>query len=314
MIEARENFFNKPFDFSLIDQIKAAGPVAELIEEMKRKGLLSEENSYHKPIIETDVYRLRRGLCLPCASAVAINILLNRRVVGDDDGILSIADMHRLLLPHHGKYPTTNFPCGWLVVNDKGDMYHHAIAAFAEALEINTYSLLGFKKIDDLINIMEKAKNSAIVVSFNNRFVLEQTLKNYPDSIKKDGDKFLIKVSTPEGDIFKPFENGRHAVTILNFSTSSGELLVADSFNLPQTKQTKGILVRLSLEEATEYLKYHDNAITRAIVFSQNPDLKSIFQDLLIPYIPKEVKSDLSSRIDDKKAQIKAKSLWLNVI
>ncbi|MDD1475289.1 hypothetical protein MEO41_29090, partial [Dolichospermum sp. ST_sed4] len=89
-----------------------------------------------KAILETDVYRLRRGLCLPSASAAAVNLVLGQRLIGDDDSDLRIADFFSTLLPYHGQFKSEQLPRGWLVVTSSGDMYHHAIAAFVRGLDL----------------------------------------------------------------------------------------------------------------------------------------------------------------------------------
>lgn len=255
-----------------ISQIDAAEDVAKAIQELKENGNLQEDNPYHRPIIETDVYQLRRGLCLPCAASCAINMILNQpkisgRKTSANSEIFTIGDIYRLLIPHHGKYQSEELPYGWLVVNKEGDMYHHSIIAFAQIFGIFGYSFTGindFSVLKPLVSL-----DLSVIISLNNTFVIDQTLKNNPGYVeKRDGETF-IKVLTNNGYEFKPFRDGRHVVTILQIDKNN--ITIADSFNLPQNYNPNGIITTIPVALANQYLTYHDDSPTRGIVFSRHP-------------------------------------------
>lgn len=276
-----------------ISQIDAATDVLAAIKELEKHSSLRKNNPYHKPIIETDVYQLRRGLCLPCAAASAINQIFNRpvitgRKISYDSQQLSIGDMYRLLIPHHGKYQSEKLPKGWLVVNQEGDMYHHSIIAFAKMLRIFGYSITGIHDLSDLRSFV--SQNSGVVISLNNRFVIEQTLKNNPDYVEIRNGQTFIKVQSEKGYEYKPFRDGRHVVTILQISEEN--IRIADSFNLPQNYNPYGIIMEIPITVANQYLSYHDNSPTRGIIFSKKQLEIPFPQNNII--IPKEVEDALS--------------------
>jgi hypothetical protein len=282
----------------LIDQIRAADDAQLAIRELELNGTLDPNNEHHRAVIETDVFRLRRGLCLPSAASVAINLIKGERLIGDSDGVLTIGDYFRFLLPHHGKYPTPEQPNGWYVISPSGDMYHQSIVAFSEALDINAYSCQGISSLEQLSPVLKVG--GSVAVSLNNHFVIDHTLSTYPDTVQKTQDQILIRVNTPNGQEYRPFQDGRHVVTLLDIY--GGEALIADSFNLPQTGKT-GLTVSVPVNEVNKYLTYHDNTTSRSIVF--------LPQDIQLPpdlhptplRIPDEVVSDLSQKIGQKLAQ-----------
>lgn len=287
----RENLQESDVRPLLIDQIKAANYTSNVLAELQHNGVLNADIPEHKAILETDVYRLRRGLCLPSAVSTSINLVSRRKVIGDNDGILKVGDFYRYLLPHHGHYISDAMKRGWLVVTDTGDMYHHAVVAFAEGLGYTGQSVAGFDTLEKFRAII--AGGGSASVSMNNRFVIEQTLTNSPENIKVDGEVTQIKVQTAEGQVFRRFEDGRHVVTIVGFEEDT--VTIADSFNLPQIGDN-GMLVTLPIKTADTYLRYHDQAMTRGVVITKErhhlDGLKST--DLLIP---DEVRSDLSKKL-----------------
>lgn len=246
----------------LVDQIQAAEDARKAIRELKESEILKPSDESHRAILETDVFQLRRGLCLPCAASTAINLVLGYRLIGDTSGALTIGDYFRILLPHHGSNPTPENPKGWLVTTPRGDMYHHAVITFARGLEIPAYSYQGFSNVSEFHPILKNG--GSVAISLDNHFVIEQTLAPYPRTVEIIDNTPHIKVATESGPTFRPFQNGRHVVTLLNIENN--EVQIADSFNLPQT-ETHGLTVTTSTTTLNKYLQYFDRSTTRAIVF-----------------------------------------------
>jgi hypothetical protein len=272
----------------LIDQIRAADDASAAIAELKSQGILNPEDPHHLAVIETDVYRLRRGLCLPSAASVAINVIKNERLIGDSEGEIKIGDYFRFLLPHHGRYPTPEQPNGWYVISPSGDMYHQSIVAISEALDVQAFSCQGITSVSEFRPVLHDG--GSVAVSLNNRFVIEQTLAPYPGSVIEMEDATLIKVATADGFEYRPFQNGRHVVTLLELNGRNATF--ADSFNLPQTG-THGLTVTVPIEKVDQYLTYHDGAASRSIVFLP-PDIRLPSDLNPTPIrIPEEVKTAL---------------------
>jgi len=276
----------------LVDQILAADDALKAITELKKAKLLDPKNESHRAILETDVFKLRRGLCLPCAASTAINQVLGYRLIGDTSGILTIGDYFRVLFPHHGSYPTPENPKGWLITTPSGDMYHHAIIAFAQGLGITAYSCQGFTDVSEFQPILEIG--GGVTVSLNNHFVIEQTLAAYPETVEVIDSHPHIKVLTKTGSNLQPFQNGKHVVTLLDIRNS--EAIVADSFNLPQTN-THGLTATLPLETLNKYLIYSDHSVSRGIAFlPPNTELPHSLHPIQA-YIPSQVTQKITREI-----------------
>lgn len=249
-----------------INQIKAADGVYKTLEEM------SLDDPTLQAVKETDIFRLRRGLCLPCAAATCVNNLFGKKVIGEDkinDGSsLTIGDFFRLLLPLHNQKNLINkqgqvYQNPWFVVDKEGNLYHQAVIAFAQGLEIEAVSVLRFSDIKDFFPFVRQGGNMA--VSLDNNFVLEQTLGLDPNFVEEKPDGYYIRIEGPNGLEFRRFESGRHIVSILGIN-NEGILIVHDSFVLPQMTDKKGTLV-VDPETINQYLKYKNGGETRGIVF-----------------------------------------------
>jgi hypothetical protein len=275
----------------LIDQIRAADDASAAIRELQNEGILKPENPHHLAVLETDVYKLRRGLCLPSAASVAINVVKRERLIGDDAGQIKIGDYFRFLLPHHGEYPSSDQPNGWYVVSPSGDMYHQSIVAVSEALEVPAFSCQGIKSVSEYREVL--TRGGSVAVSLNNRFVIEQTLAPYRDAVIDMGGTTFIKVSTANGFAYRPFQDGRHVVTLLEMNGRTATF--ADSFNLPQT-QTHGLTVTVPLEVADRYLNYHDGATPRSIVFL--PPESELPENL--PYTPVRIPPEVTLSLNER--------------
>lgn len=282
------------YSFCLVDQMRAAAYALKTIADLEFAGTLNKENPHHKAILETDVFRLRRGLCLPSAASTCINKTFNKRIIGDEDGNLKIGDFFRFLLPHHCKYPTSDLPKGWLVATDQGDMYHHSIVAFAQGLGISAIPVKNFASLREFQPIMDSG--GCVTVSLDNWFVPEMTLKGL-DCIELIENDFYIKVDTLNGITRSRFEHGRHVVSIVKMENEIAT--IADSFNLPQTK-IHGLMVTAPIEKIDHYLSYINPATTRGIVFP-NPNHPIPLQNLEATpvVIPQEVKDSLELQLHD---------------
>ncbi len=276
ILEINQNF--------LINQIEAADDVYGAFKEIH-----NIEDPSLLALRETDIYRLRRGLCLPSAMATCINWLLKKPLIGSrrDEYLLTIGDFFRFVVPFHNRKQLTNevgeiFDKPWFVVNESGDVYHQAILAFAKGLGIEAFSLINFPDIESILSLIQQGL--PIAISLDNRFVIEKTLGLNPDFVEKREDGYYIKIEGQNGIEFRKFEPGRHVVSVLGLD-SSGNLIIHDSFILPQMKGTN--LLSLSLKEVDHYLRYQQGGPTRAIVFSK----EQITSPYINPnvFIPKEV-------------------------
>jgi len=283
------------YSVALVNQIKAADYTYEVIRRMDDVGLLDETLNAVK---ETDVFRLRRGLCLPCASASSINWIENKRVIGDQDGKLKVGDIYRLLLPHHGRTDIKDqngddLPKGWLFATDQGDVYHHAVVAFSKALGIEAEAVSGFRSLNDLRGVVEGG--GAAVVSFDNKFVIEQTLKGKDTLVTNTGDKDYILIEGEEGPSFRMFEEGRHAVSLVGFEND--QVVLIDSFCLPQMSE-ENMVVKLDIDKADRYLDYFTGETSRGIIFSKSKQVTnscdSFKKDIIVPQrVVDEIRSNL---------------------
>ncbi|PJE67250.1 hypothetical protein COU95_03415 [Candidatus Shapirobacteria bacterium CG10_big_fil_rev_8_21_14_0_10_40_9] len=273
-----------------LSQIKAAPYTLKIIHSLD---IVTKDPSLGA-IKETDVYRLRRGLCLPCAAATCINKVKGERLIGDRDGSIKIGDFFKLVLPFHGAKGIVNseiekeFPKGWLVTTPEGDIYHHAIIAFAKALGVTGVAVRNFESVTEFLSILDKG--GCFTVSLDNRFVLEQTLGNNPELVAYSPNpkhKPKILIGGKEGLGFRNFEEGRHAVAILEIN--EGKALIADSFVLPQMKSN--LLLGLDISIIDKYLTFKTGGSTRGIIFSLNPRIDEFIKPrYLFPVvIPEEI-------------------------
>lgn len=281
---------NAQLELYCLSQIKAAPYTLEIIRSLD----IVREDPSLGAVKETDVYRLRRGLCLPCAAATCINKVKGERLIGDSEGSIRIGDFFKIVLPFHGTKGVINpetgkeFSAGWLVATPNGDIYHHAIIAFAQALGVTGVTVRDFKSITEFSHILDKG--GCFAVSLDNRFVLEQTLGNNPELVdyspnQKHKPKILIEGE--EGLGFRNFEEGRHVVAILEIN--EGKTLIADSFVLPQ--MGSNLLLELDISIVDKYLTYKTGGSTRGIIFSLNPRIDEFIRpEYLFPVtIPEKV-------------------------
>lgn len=226
---------------------------------------------------ETDIYRLRRGICLPSATATCINSALGRRVITEEptDDILTLGTLFGLPFRYHNKIGLKNkegvtYDKPWFAVDEQGNVYHQVSIALANGFDIEAMSVEGFSNLDEIVEFVKAG--GKVALSLNNRFVLDHTLGNDPKLVKHENEEDLILIKTGEEEAFRRFEQGRHVVSILGID-SEGKLIVHDSFTLPQQGESHGIVMDLDKEVLEKYLAYSNGARPRAIVFTTDPQL-----------------------------------------
>ena len=259
-----------------LNQIKAAPYTLQVIRSLN----IIEKDPSLTAVKETDVYQLKRRLCLPCAAATCINKLKGERIIGDEGGALRVGDFFKYVLPLHRAKgvidPNTGkeFPKGWLVVTPKGDVYHHAIIAFAQALGVTGKAVRNFESITEFSPII--TAGGTLAVSLDNRFVIEQTLKNNPELVAYGGNpnkvqpKILTK--TERGYDYREFQEGRHSVAVLDFFDN--QVILSDSFFLPQMQGN--LLMKLDTKLVDHYLDYKTGGLSQGIIFSLDPEVERL--------------------------------------
>jgi hypothetical protein len=285
------------YEYALLDQIKAASYTFEVIKEFEQNGGIDESLVAIK---ETDVFRLRRGLCLPSAAATCINWVMRRRVIGDSRGCIKIGDFYRLLIPFHqsrnfNSKKILNLEKGWLFATSEGDVYHHAVVAFSRALGVSAISVNGFNTILEFRSLFRQG--GAMSLSLDNRFVIDHTLKRDKRLIKKENGRWRILIEGSEGLGFREFEEGRHVVSLLEIS-DNGLVTILDSFRLPQMPVQK-MIMRLNYQEVDKYLNYKTGEVTRGILFAgDNCILEEWRKRMVDVFVPSEIVETIKRELD----------------
>lgn len=241
---------------------------------------------------ETDIYRLRRGLCLPSAAATCINTVLGERVIGEKpgEGKMTLGEFYRILLPHHNEKGLVNsegqqYPNPWFVVTEQGDMYHQAVIAIAKGCSVNGISIANFDSLDPITAFMENG--GKVALSLDNRFVIDKTLHKRPDLTRNYNGKWQILTETKDGIRYQNFEEGRHVVSLIDID-QEGNILLHDSFCLPQMERELTMMT-LPSSEIEPYLVYAQGGATRAVAFSKGQDafvpLTKFKRDVFIPSV-----------------------------
>lgn len=265
-----------------VDQILAAGDVRRAIIELQTVGQL---NADLEATVGIDVASLGRSLCLPSASATCINVVTRTRLIGDTNGMVTVGDMYRVLIPYHGRKDLADVPPlerGWLVITPDNYMYHSAVATVAQALGVTAMPVEGFNSVEVFKGAI--LTTGAVAISLDNSFIYERTLRNRPDLVVRDEDGVKILIEGNGGIEYRKFGHGRHVVTLV--SITDGVATVIDPFRLPQMAMHETI-VTLSVADLDGYLKYHGGGNPRAIVFGNQPglmeDLRPLAQKVNIP-------------------------------
>jgi len=287
----KEELVHTSQEMLYVSQIKAANDVFKAIEEVKKGGHFPNNL---RAVEETDVFRLRRGLCLPSATAACINHIARKRLVGDNDGVLTIGEIYRVMLPFHGKHPKSlkdmRLSKGWLFATPEGDLYHHTMIALARALDLEALAINNFGSIDNFRPFIERG--NAIALSLDNNFVLDITLQESGLVVKKDS-RWQIKIEGRDGVSYRNFENGRHVVAVVGYE--EGKYLVMDSFRLPQMQGD--IILRVAGKTIDQYLKYATGGDPRAIMFARDAgELKLGEKFSSITYVPEEVVESMKEK------------------
>lgn len=246
----------KDSDF-LINQQEAADFVFKLLEKINIK------DPSLKAFKETNIYKLRRGLCLPCAVLSSVNFALGEKRFKAQN----IANFYKQIIKMHGIKGVLDaktgkeFEKGWLVMTSQGDVYHHAIIWWLRKQGLKADSVIGFKNIEifrDFVN-----SGGVLTISLNNLFVAWWIKHLYPGlvDIKEKHDQKIIYLKTLNKKFL--FQNGRHVVTLLKFNKKSA--VIADSYILPGI-QKKEQFLEVSLQTINFFLNYHDKSVTRGII------------------------------------------------
>lgn len=250
----------------LLNQIEAAAYAKQVIDSMPYP---QSQDPTLDALRQTDVFRLRRGLCLPCAAFTCMNAVSERRLIGDSQGRIIVGDFFLALIPFHNEsglisLSGSRIEVPWRLVTEQGDVYHHAIAAFSLGFGIQARSIEGFST-GDVNGFL--AEGCAVAASLQNEFVVEQTLGNDPRFVRREEDAVIkILIEGKDGLGFRRFERGRHVVAILAYDNDRDEYLVADSFALPQASQ-EPVLRRYSSSTIARYMVGREMK-SRAMVFS----------------------------------------------
>jgi hypothetical protein len=276
------------YKFAVLDQIKAADYTLKVIKDIDNSTGLDSSLGAVK---ETDIFRLRRGLCLPSASASCINWVVKDRIIGDDKGEIKVGDIYRILLPFHSRKDFADIDPdriekGWLFATPEGDVYHQAIVAFSEGLGVPALPAVGFDSVATFKPLLEQG--GAVAVSLDNKFVIDHTLKGNSELVEKIDNDWKILIEGPSGLESRKFEEGRHVVSILEL-TEDGFVIIVDSFRLPQMSEESTVL-KLPIKEVDKYLNYSTGGSSRGILFAKDRNIFSLWQNEVAKVVvPEEI-------------------------
>ncbi len=238
----------------VLNQFRAAKKVFESIRDFFADGggNVSGLSFFSESLDESHIARL---ICLPTVALTAVNFIFGARVVGDESGEITVSDFYKVMLPLHRSEPTkmpVPYDRGWRVVDDFGNTYHHAVAAFLKAFDLKTYSLRGFSRIGELLSAIS-GREAFLSLSLDNRFSLEKT-------VDEEGLKYLARTYPDFGS-----QSGRHAVFVSGFTGS--RVFIADPFQILK----KGELPKINEFDYSEIDRYLNRRGTpvRALVFAK---------------------------------------------
>lgn len=236
-------------------------------------------------------YELGAHLCLVSSLATSINFVLKKRVFGNDDEEtrLKVGDFYRLMLPFHFEGRTKQpkpYDQGWRVITKTGEVYYHSVIAFLGLFNLQGLVLVNFPSVEWLLEQLGKREDFGLLLSVDNKFVLEQTLENKGVVYTESGVKVLIN-----GE-YKDFTPGTHVISI--FGQEKNKVILADPFSPPH--HFKPCVFALPSQTLNFYLRQP----TQGIVFSQT-ELTFSSQYVRPIYIPEQVKR----KIDKIRAELK---------
>lgn len=259
---------------------------------------------------ETNVNRLRRGLCLPSATATCINSALRERKISEENSgdLLGLSSIYQTLFRYHNKVGLTNeagaiYDKPWFAVNQQGDMYHQAGIAIANGFGLEALSIGNFPNLDQVIKFV--GYGGKVALSLNNSFVIDQSLRKDPSLVKEENGSYFILIENPAEQQFVKFENGRHVVSLLDI-TADGKIIIHDSFSLPQQDEPHGIIMELEKDVLERYLVDSKGGKSRAIVFSKSPELLDPLRPFeTFGFIPKDLVGDIKQLVAKKTTILK---------
>lgn len=278
-----------------VNQLKAADNVYAAIHTLKEADTLPDGLD---PLLESNIYQLRRGLCLPSSSATCINKAAGFRLIGDTEGFLTVGDMYMTMMPHHGYrdgVQTANMPKGWLSFTSDGFFYYHAISAFSRAVGVEAQPIQGFNSLNDLNADIDEGH--AFAVSLDNNFVIDHTLKDHPELIQRNDGETSILIEGENGLGFHKFAHSRHVVAIMGREGDNYKIF--DPFQLPQMKVEESFLT-LPAEAVDPYLSYSTPKPSQGIIFSNGNPSRA---DRTYGYehvVPEEVVNNVRGFVDKK--------------
>lgn len=287
---------NELLSFANVNQLDAANNVYRVLQELE----VIQADPTLIAVKETDIFRLRRGLCLPSAAASCINAVLGKRIIGEDVncGRITIGDFFRVAIPYHNKKGLVDAK-GWVrsdpwpVVTKQGDMLHQVVIAIAKGLGVESMSITEFKDLKLLIPFIENG--GKIALSLDNRFVLDHTLGRDPALVREKKDGWVILIEESGNLDFRRFEEGRHVVSLL-MPDKAKRILVYDSFCLPQLDPIRSFMW-LSPGQIKPYLNYKTGGSTRAVAFAKTTETLSILEPYKYhgTFVPQVVVNDVKS-------------------
>jgi hypothetical protein len=250
--------------YAYLNQRRAGTYAVECVKQVVREGgggeLLSNLSDKAGEFIGN-------RMCLPTSSSMGINLVVGRRVIGDDDldTCLRVGDIYGILGKFHGRnLPSLvkyNLDGGWYFCTSGFDLYHHSVVAFSEGLGVPATSVIGFESIRSFEGMLKVG--GITVVSLDNSFV-------------NDHNPFARQLLNP----------GRHAVVILNLEDDKVTLM--DPYG--PIEHVSVLKLQLPVEQVDSYLNYFDGSVTRGVLFAADRDVfsewKGSFANL---YVPTEV-------------------------
>ncbi len=229
--------------------------------------------------------QIARSICLPTVASTAVNFIFQDKIIGDSDGSIRVGDFYKVMLPLHKVEPTSlplPYDMGWRITDDKGNTYHHAVAAFLNIFNIKTYSLHSFSGLEWIFSQV-KNKKAFVAVSLDNSFLVKKTLD-------KDS---LLKVKEIYPNIGK--QPGRHVVFISQFSGNS--VFMADSFQYLAPGENPKIK-EYRIEEINEYFNYQLGGPTQALIFTRE-EIDFPSENVKNMFIPDYVQTKIA-RLSDR--------------
>lgn len=242
----------------LLNQLRAGNKTKQVIDSLYQENKLGKSLKWLGNKTDEEI---GRRICLPTAASTAINLLYNREIIGDNSGLIVVADFYKWLLPLHKTGPTSWLPPydnGWWVIDNEGNVFHQAIIAFAQLFDIYGLSIINFPSIEWIYDLPQKGE-----------FIVVASVKNH---------------------------SSRHSVTILGLTKKECQYL--DPFQILKNDQTPKVTT-VFVADFNQKLARDGSRPTQAIVLSLKPLVfpKNYIKPVFIPdYVTRQltrVKKDL---------------------